>query len=319
MERARVEWVDVAKGIAILLVVYGHVILGLNDATLWDTPNYHFQYSVVYGFHMPLFFLLSGLFINNWVNRPFKQAISQKAYRLLIPYVVWSLIQGSVMILLSGSTNSHNGWGLLAQIPTTPFSQFWYLYDLFVLFIVYYGLRRGIKLSDKWILLLALIIAPFAPYMALWQLFRIGYYLFFFVLGMFVWQHKAMLSKIPLSMATLGFIGVNVLYFHIRLPQFPRSVVGILVALVGIVFVLALSNKLHSKWLALIGRLSLPIYLMHILATAGTRILLMKLGMINVELQLLSGMLAGVLLPLLAYWLWQRVTIVWHNRRIVEH
>lgn len=54
-------WVDFAKGIAILLVVFGHVNVGMlesnkfmNDNILWIINK------IIYSFHMPLFFILSG-------------------------------------------------------------------------------------------------------------------------------------------------------------------------------------------------------------------------------------------------------------------
>ncbi len=58
----RTDWVDYAKGIGILLVVYGHVARGLFNANI-DMPTafYHMADSVVYSFHMPLFFFLSEL------------------------------------------------------------------------------------------------------------------------------------------------------------------------------------------------------------------------------------------------------------------
>lgn len=51
--RNRIEWVDCAKGFAIILVVYGH-------ALTYFSPNFDSIVHVVYSFHMPLFFALTG-------------------------------------------------------------------------------------------------------------------------------------------------------------------------------------------------------------------------------------------------------------------
>ncbi|MEY8214537.1 MAG: acyltransferase family protein, partial [Colwellia sp.] len=60
----RFEWVDYAKAIGIFLVVYGHVSRGLVSAGLMaDSTLYQYADSVIYSFHMPLFFFLSGLFL----------------------------------------------------------------------------------------------------------------------------------------------------------------------------------------------------------------------------------------------------------------
>ncbi|MDA9004038.1 acyltransferase family protein [bacterium] len=59
----RSEWVDYCKAIGIILVVYGHVARGLFNAGIGSSiPWYSLVDSIVYSFHMPLFFFLSGLF-----------------------------------------------------------------------------------------------------------------------------------------------------------------------------------------------------------------------------------------------------------------
>ena len=59
----RSHWVDYAKAIGIVLVVYGHVLKGLHSAGIkMPEAFYELSYSIVYTFHMPLFFFLSGLF-----------------------------------------------------------------------------------------------------------------------------------------------------------------------------------------------------------------------------------------------------------------
>lgn len=54
-------WVDYAKAIGIVLVVYGHVVRGLLNAGILQDAEFHgLVDSVIYSFHMPLFFFLSG-------------------------------------------------------------------------------------------------------------------------------------------------------------------------------------------------------------------------------------------------------------------
>lgn len=68
----RFEWVDNAKGIGIVLIVYLHVINGL-DAAFYGrvTENQFWGYSqsLIRTFHMPLFFFLSGLFVNTSISK----------------------------------------------------------------------------------------------------------------------------------------------------------------------------------------------------------------------------------------------------------
>lgn len=46
--KKRIEWVDIAKGIAIMLMVIGHEV------------SNGLVYALIFSFHMPLFFILSG-------------------------------------------------------------------------------------------------------------------------------------------------------------------------------------------------------------------------------------------------------------------
>lgn len=65
----RESWVDYAKGIGILLVVFGHVNRGLQAAgIIMPSKLYHLVDSIIYSFHMPLFFL-SGLFLLSRLRR----------------------------------------------------------------------------------------------------------------------------------------------------------------------------------------------------------------------------------------------------------
>lgn len=67
----RLEWIDVARGIGIISVMFGHLGVDIIDR-------------IVFTFHMPLFFLISGYFLKTdesiWIF------LKKKAKRLLIPY-----------------------------------------------------------------------------------------------------------------------------------------------------------------------------------------------------------------------------------------
>lgn len=298
---SRVKEVDISKGIAIILVVYGHVILGLHSAGLWNNVNYRLQYSFIYGFHMPLFFFLSGLFIKDWIEKDQKNAMVTKANRLLRPYLIWSIVQGIIMIVLSSSTNSKNSWQLLAKIPTEPFSQFWYLYDLFFLFLIYYVVIKKFKISEMWLLVIAALIAPFAFYINFWQSFRIFYYLLFFVLGSVFWQHKEILIRMPIFVCAFVFILLNMLFFFWHTNSLITHIGGVFIALSGIALVISCAHHIQSNILSKIGQLSMPIYLIHIISLAGVRISLLKIGITNIYIHVVLGFLFGIIIPLLVY------------------
>ena len=76
-ENGRISYIDIAKGIAIICVILGHFCIFEIDR-------------VVYTFHIPIFFLISGYFINNKLK--ITDFIKEKAKHLLIPYYITCLV-----------------------------------------------------------------------------------------------------------------------------------------------------------------------------------------------------------------------------------
>lgn len=72
----RIEWIDIMKGIGIVLVVIGHVV-----SVSVEEDRYIFQ--TIYLFHMPLFFYISGY---TYKKSDIKVYTIKKTYQLLIPY-----------------------------------------------------------------------------------------------------------------------------------------------------------------------------------------------------------------------------------------
>ena len=88
-------WVDYAKAIGIILVVYGHVARGVFNAGLpMDEGEFVLVDSIIYSFHMPLFFFLSGLFFRFAAKAGRGGLIINKVDTIVYPFIVWSLLQG---------------------------------------------------------------------------------------------------------------------------------------------------------------------------------------------------------------------------------
>ncbi|MCI1030805.1 acyltransferase family protein [Raoultella terrigena] len=77
------DWVDTAKGIGILLVIAGHTIGGNIS-------------KIIYLFHMPLFFFLSGYL---YTIKPEFTFFKNRVQKLLIPYVIYLFIFSSMIII----------------------------------------------------------------------------------------------------------------------------------------------------------------------------------------------------------------------------
>lgn len=83
----RIRWIDIGKGIGIVLVTFGHIRNG-NYECIW-LPDLALPISFIYLFHMPLFYFLGGLTFSS--QRRFSDFLKIKTKTLLIPYYVFSL------------------------------------------------------------------------------------------------------------------------------------------------------------------------------------------------------------------------------------
>lgn len=90
LKKIRCEWMDIAKGIGIILVVLGHL----------NTEG-QLNREVIYAFHMPLFFLLSGVFASSRKN--FSAYFKNLITRLYVPYAVF-VTADVVLGILIGNT-----------------------------------------------------------------------------------------------------------------------------------------------------------------------------------------------------------------------
>ncbi|MFC4760737.1 acyltransferase family protein [Fructobacillus durionis] len=306
----RIEWVDVAKAVGILLVVYGHVLLGAHDAGLWsDTLNYRIQHSVIYTTHMPLFFFLSGIFAIKWVQRTPKIALTQKLRSLIIPYFVWGFIQAIVMQVVSKNTNNGQGISNALQLPFIPYAQFWFLYDLFWIFLIYYLVVHVFHWSDKLVVMLAIVLFILSPYCHVWEFWRIFYHFIFFIAGTYVLKHQDLINRFKLWQTLIVAAVLNVILFVLPQQELLITICSFFVAIAGIFFLINVSKLLKTPMIEYIGRNSMAIYVMHIIFTAGTRVFLIKLGHGTLLWVLPVGVLAGMIGPLVVFEVLKRLKI----------
>lgn len=316
----RVEWVDYAKALGILLVVFGHVQRGLfNAGIIDDTSIYLILDAWVYSFHMPLFFFLSGLFFyGGWKKYGHQPFVLGKFDALIYPYVLWSLLQGGTEVLLAGQTNGQLTWAELFSL-WQPRAQFWFLYALFFIFIVNSLLVWLFRERWPYISLpLALLtfvlsfdveIAGVTGAMKNIIYFDVGALLVGVLPRMQVapgWLLKSM--GLVLVCLPLGVANAAAESTWMYVITFLSAVVGI----GGIVFLcMECAKKEAARWLRVVGRYSMQIYLMHVLIASGGRIVLQKIGHVEEYwIHLTSGMLLGILVPVLIAIVFDRLG--WH-------
>ncbi len=110
MEGNRIDYLDTCKGLLIILVVIGHAIEIVNPTH----DNYFLK--LVYSFHMPAFFVISGYLYNpnKWNEQGFKFYIKRRMYKCLIPYFFFDFLYG---LAAAAFIYQLNWKGVIAETP----------------------------------------------------------------------------------------------------------------------------------------------------------------------------------------------------------
>src|SRR6476660_5034292 len=107
LQKSRMVWVDYLRGIAIILIIYRHGLIGIERSGI-PIPTYLTKANMVFiSFRMPLFFIISGIFISRSLTHTSAGRLIYKKFEtLLYPYFVWAFIQITLQIILRKYVNS---------------------------------------------------------------------------------------------------------------------------------------------------------------------------------------------------------------------
>ncbi|RFS19560.1 acyltransferase [Chitinophaga silvatica] len=309
----RYAWVDYAKGIAIILVVYRHLAYGLLAKGIEMPASIIAANDMLYSFRMPLFFLLSGaFFVRSLSKRGENSFVFNKINTLLYPYLLWAIVQITLQIVFSAYTNSSRTLADYLDIFLQPrkLDQLWYLFALFNVTILYLTVNLLTK-GNKYIhLLIGLVFLGFSPtireYSALYDIML--HYIFFavgdFGAKFFFQENVQQRLSNPqyLFFSFFVFIGLQFYYlFHQDMNMF----LYLPIALYGCLFVIQLSSCLAAsnklQFFRTIGHYSLYIYLLHVSIAAILREILIRSGLTNGTILLVILIPSAISLSLLIY------------------
>lgn len=327
----RLDWPDAAKGVGIVLVVAGHMLGGLIDSDLafagWPLRE---VFVAVYAFHMPLFFLLSGLFVAARIERDPRAFLNGIARNIYYPYLLWSFIQFSLIYVMGAWTNTPPGpyWVTVLSIPFSPLSQFWFLLVLACMHIGAFVLLP--RVGAMTLVLLGLVMRSvsmiFMPNSVPQMLLD---FFFFYALGVLLGPAGVLNVIKPNrhARAILGMllaVGLLIMTVQVMIARSPAIVfyqdnprlaaallsrigwdhVGLGAALAMTAAVIVMAENARGavrRALLYLGRLSLPIYILHVMFVAGARIVLIKIfGVTNIAILLPVLLIVGIGGPLVA-------------------
>lgn len=277
VKTTRIEWIDIAKGVGIALVSFGHLRNG-DGQSVW-LPALDGLISAIYLFHMPLFYLLGGLTFS--MRGGFKSFIIRKVKTLLVPYYVFSLyfLAKPFAILLIPSLRTtfqtNHNYGIVHQFydVLVAGNGLWFLMAFFIGEVIMYGL---IMLAGKSRFALTtfgmlLVVGSFCqstylpdfrlPFQLLTGIKVAGFMCLGYVLRNFFKRITQKQALMICLFSTFGFTVVAVLVIENNISNLIGCVLVLLAAFLGIAVIVFLCIAISSnKLFASIGRNSLVYY-----------------------------------------------------------
>ena len=306
----RIDWVDYAKGICIILVVMMHSTLGvekvmgeanwMNAFIAWAAP-----------FRMPDFFLISGLFLASRIDKPWRSYLDSKVVHFAYFYVLWLTIQfamksnGYVADMGVDGTIKHYFMSFVE-----PASTLWFIHMLAIFFLVT-RVTQIIPQLTIWLMAAFAEVSDVQTGVFVVDEFcsRFVYFYTGYVAAPHVFQFAEKVSR--QSMLTLfGSLylwavvnGLMVSYGYSTMP-----ILSLALGFAGVGAVIAVSQVLAQEklmhWVRYCGENSIVIYLAFFAFMAASRIVLIKTGIIadggTISLIVTA---AGVIGPLVMYWM----------------
>ena len=319
----RLDWVDAAKGLSIILVVMMHSAYGVGEET-GGTGVLHWIIAFATPFRMPEFFLISGLFLSLVIARDWRLYGDRRVVHYLYFYALWALLQIAFKVGL-GAGDPIGATTQLVLALVEPYGVLWFIYMLAV-FSAATKLLWQAK-APHWLVLgagAALQIAPVASGSSIVDMFA-EYFVFFYAgyaLAPAIFRLVDWADANPLK-ALAGLVGWAVLngllVFSPGFRLLPNHVEMGLAGLPGLRLVLAFAGSLalcaaaalllklpFMTWLRWLGSKSIVVYLAFSIPMAVSRTVLIKLGMIeDTGIISIIVLLAAMVAPLLLYGLIQ--------------
>ncbi len=282
---ARIDWVDYAKGICIVMVVMMHSVLGV-EAAAGHSGFMHVLVAFAKPFRMPDFFLISGLFLSVVIDRDWRTYLDRKVVHFAYFYLLWLTIQFGFK---APTFAAQTGWAhvgvLYLESLIEPFGTLWFIYLLPVFFVVTKATRKLPPLLI-WGVLALLETARIATGWTLIDEFCARFVYFYsgylFAGYVFAWSDRARTQP---ALALAGLAAWALLDAGLVALGFSEwPLISLLLGLAGACAIVTLGTLLALKqWLTFLrfcGEHSIVIYLAFFLPMAATRTLLLRTALI---------------------------------------
>ncbi len=284
----RIKWIDIAKGMGIILVIVGHTF---RDEMLDASFVCYFLRNFIYSFHMQLFFFLSGFLLERTLEKhaDSKKVIRKKIDSVLKPFVVYSLLVYIVFRCVNCipaierilDQSSYQAVGIVEYIincimGNNPYAvHLWYLFVLFIFEMISIFVRKAAGEKANGIVFLAAILMYMAGANVNPAIMTINAILkrfLFFVLGQFLYRHSSLLySKSHMMLVAeiislaliIGDVSFSFEFQNIIVLQLYYFIMLAAKCFVVLLIIRAAVKLQENKILSYLGRNSFSIYILH--------------------------------------------------------
>lgn len=314
-QKKRELWIDYVKAVACLAVLTFHVIYGMQNAGL-ECGSFLSGVKILCGtFQIPVFMFASGYLFGKKPVTSYMKFEVRKLLNLGVPYIVFSVVYYVINVSFQSSVNFPYTIQNLLEIYITPLAQYWYIFATLLIFLVLPILE---KLIQNEFLLLAFLLA--------WKLvnsywisvtnydYYFSQYAFYFYLGtLYCRHHKELMLKREKKVTVLvSLIGFWILFFSMYFYDWGSAfaIKEVFLAVLSIYvltyFFETYEEKIGNWLIRTVAKYSFQIYLLHTMATAATRIVLVKLGVVSQWSQFFLGWGIGLGVTIFAAFLCEK-------------
>lgn len=321
---SRLDWVDTAKGISIILVVMMHSAYGVGE-DLNNTGILHYIIGWATPFRMPEFFLISGLFLGQVIGRPWRLFSDRRAIHYLYFYFLWVVLQVLFKVGL-GTGDVGEAVRQIAWSVVEPYGVLWFIYMLAV-----YAMTTKLLVTLKvpnWLGFAtagALMLVQPATGFYTFDHFA-NYYVYFFagfafaplVFRIVAWaqQHVALTVLALVTYALIeGYLvfagGSHLLPRGIQMGYAANPFIHLALGFGGSLLVCLTAAMLvmipWMSWLRWLGEHSIVVYLSFSIPMAASRTIILKTGVLT-DTSIVSVLVMSIALvsPLILYWVIQK-------------
>lgn len=304
--RKRIEWIDMAKGLGIILVICGHLSSCPIPFKRW-----------LYSFHMPLFFFLAGITFNYEKYKEIKVFLNNKLKTLFVPYFIFAgvswlyiLCNQIIAIIRNGDYGKKKAYEVLSRSFVEIFFQnracsyaigIWFIPCIFLTFCLLQLLCKLFRNSKELITVGIIIMGCFGAWYSSkvkiilpWGLDAAFVAIIFMGLA-YVNQEFWKLRVVGKKALLVGLL-VNIIFTYFNKPiidmwggTYGNFLYFLLQSGGGIIFAVAFSKMFSNKIIQNIGRNSIYYYGIHVVVINILNKILAHISILNKRSIVLFG------------------------------